>query len=329
MNEMQQEHETPKAVSTPNINKYFYIVIMTVVVILLAISVLIEGYLAYQKNVHFIKQKQQVALVLDNLKKDVVQQQKDIYTLQRTIQQNNYKISPSYIALITSYQLLTTANVVLQTNENKDQALALMLRAQNQIASFPEFLIINKTLANDITTVKNTAQPSKDELILQIKNLKQQITALTPDFALNIKTKNGDTNHQQCSQQANSLQCLIKLLANTLQNIVIISNKKATQIVLTSDQLTSLKLNLEIQLSEVEWAIIHEQPKIYQATLQQITNLLNTYFEKNNPVKNNIIPTLQKLQQINITKPLNIDPSLIIIESVMLQLTTKKPNLTD
>ena len=305
-----------------SISKRSYAMIMIVAILLLIISAATEGYLIYQKNFRAVNQKQGFVLFLKSIETTFAQQRKDINDLQNIAQQqSNYKISQNSIALITSYQLLITANSVLQMNGDKTQALALMMKAANQLADFPEFLAINKTLADDITAIKAAEQTPKEELIVQLQNLSQRIETLTPDFIMDAKiTPENEVNPDNAPQQntGGSLKCILKSIINALQNIIIISHKKSVQIVLTAEQATSVKLNLKMQLAEAEWAIMYDQPKVYQTTLLQIINSLNTYFTKNDQTKNNLLPELQKLQQVEITKPLNILASLTAVENTLL-----------
>jgi uncharacterized protein HemX len=298
--------------------KYLYTMIMVVAILLLIISASLEGYLIYQKDFRAIKQKQGFVLFLNNVEASFAQQRKDINDLQNIVQQqSDCKSSQNSTALMTSYQLLTTANSILQMNGDKARALALMLKAENQLADFPEFLVVNKILADDIAAIKATVQTPKEDLILQLQNLNQRVETLTPDLIIDAQTMPENTTNPSQQNADNSFKCILKSITNALQNIIIISHKKSAQIVLTTEQATSVKLNLKMQLSEAEWAIMYDQPTVYQTALLQIINSLNTYFAKNDQVKNNFLPELQKLQQIKITKPLNTLVSLNAIEDAL------------
>ena len=69
--------------------------------------------------------------------------------------------------------------------------------------------------------------------------------------------------------------------------------------------------NLHSMVEKIMWATLHQQPRIYQASLTQLTEWVQRYFVQDADVTRAMLADLNQLQKINIAPLLpNLDDAL-------------------
>lgn len=79
----------------------------------------------------------------------------------------------------------------------------------------------------------------------------------------------------------------------------------------------STKLNLQMQITLAQWALLHHDQPIYQSALQSVTHTLNNYFS--------LAPTTASLvSEIDVLEKTNINPQLPSLDTTLSLLASSK-----
>jgi uncharacterized protein HemX len=81
-----------------------------------------------------------------------------------------------------------------------------------------------------------------------------------------------------------------------------------------------LDMHLEMLLTQAQWAVIHQKPKLYQASLISATNWVKNYFVVTSPKTQGMLQGLSNLSSINIAPQLpSVSNSLNSVTSLISQ----------
>ena len=277
--------------------------------------------------------------------------QKQVVTLQNQLQQTQVTLteqSSAQQALQTSLQqivkisgynnagwvipeakyLINLADINLTINKNLPVAIKLLQLADKRIASLHDSALNNlrRTLATDVNTLQAAPQVDTVGLLLQINTINNQITSLA--FIPKSPAHDSKSTKQQSEQTKNPTlwQRFYHSTIEALENIVII-RRHDTKIepLLTETQQTYLMQNIRLHLEQAKWAVLHNHAKTYTSALKQTAKLVKFGFSHNLENAQNILTTLQKLQQINIEPPTpNINGSINALHAAMVPVSTKR-----
>jgi uncharacterized protein HemX len=323
--------------------------------LILIILVLLAGgiglsYICYHQQQQFAEQARALRNQLAQLNTITDRLQKDQQSLQGALEQAN-KGGNSYQytgTLLAANQLATAANIALKTENNINQAQALLTEALLLLTDTPGYSTVKQALESALVKLKSFTPLHQEEVVTQLIQLHQQVNSLEQTFAFTPRvnkyadqnTASGSTNGGNnntalatTTTSSPSFMASIKTLwhqtmlsmANTLRGVVTISHKEKLPLVLTTTQLNNLKINIQTLLLEATWAAEHRQAKIYKMALQEASTIFQTYFYADDKTKNDILPQLQKLQQIDIElKAMNIDEILKAIAYALQQNSSAK-----
>lgn len=309
------------------------------------LGILVGGYFGYKMCHDINKQNKVLTSQVAELTQNFTKQQQAQQEMQKTLQQLQQTSNANYYfnTLLTAHQLTLAANLSLKMENNVSKASLFLHDALQRVARVQELSSLKQALENDIARLKSSSAFDQEKIIIELNQLSQQVGALTQVFTV-VENKTGtskvegETSEQPSSTSASSStpaadnqtqhsilsiakwRHALKSMAGSLRHIIIIQHKETLPVALSNAQLISLKMNLQALLSEAIAAVNYNQPKAYHSSLKEVAMLLRTYFYGNKEVNDVTLPSLQKLQQIDLgSKALNVDETISKIETALEQ----------
>lgn len=192
------------------------------------------------------------------------------------------------------------AKMQLSINHDPEQALNLLKLAREQMnaANTTQFIELRNALSKDILALEDLPKLDYSHLLASLDKLKSEVNQLpaftaTPLEQTTASSKNSEKNWQQ--QLQNSL--------GSLKKMVIIRHHTTIKPLLSDQQLIFLKQNVELKLSQAEWALLYQKPSVYLSSLEAAKKLLTENYP-NASALNPIESQLDTLSKINIAPEL-------------------------
>ncbi|GEM_PF-1044078 len=293
-------------------------VCVSVLVLVLLSIIFYFGYVRLEKNTY------QLHRVIQEYKDHLTSAQNQFSGLQKTIaelQQNSQNQLSSQQQMINEIRnaqhdkregwvvaeaqyLTKLANDNLQVGDNVVLVIKLLQSADQTLRdlSDAQLLPIRKALAEDILALQNIPQVDLSGTYLQLSAMNDQVDKLSiPNKHVMNNDKSGVTDAKSKSWWREALQ----ETGDMLSKIVVIRYHNAHELpFIAPDQQANLYLNMHAQFELAMWGVVHKQPQIFQASLQQIEIWIKQYFVVDDTV------ALTMLNNINQLKLLNIRPDL-------------------
>jgi len=208
--------------------------------------------------------------------------------------------------LIETWHLLQLASLSLDFEKNIPATLSLLQLANQRLylISDPNLNTVRQLLVNDITSLRAIKPVDVSGIYMQLQSLRTQVLQMP------LVNKQYHSNAQRnllAQQVTNSTSYwgkTVNILGQALSQVLIIRHRTAPlEPLLAPDQEVILKQNLYWLFEQAQWAVLHQQPQVYQSSLQQLSQLITQYFQLNTQV-NIVLQTLTQLQQIDINPAL-------------------------
>lgn len=234
--------------------------------------------------------------------------------------------------------LIHLANLHLTIGHDATKALQLLQIASRrlQTVSNPVVFTLRHALLHDIAALKSASKLDVATIVLRLDQVSQAVQNLPvfPSKQLSpqiqtippVKLGNGE------------LPWYKKVLASLsgLKDLVVIRHiKKPITPLLSQEQQTFLRQNIQLKISQAEWAVLHQDPKLYKQSLKLAEQWLKNYY-RDQTAASRVLEDLQKLATINIKPRLpNISNSLNALSRRMIstphnfKIAPKKPKNTD
>jgi uroporphyrin-III C-methyltransferase len=280
--------------------------------------------------------------ITDNLQVRTLHNETDLQAAKKTLndlqtaQQQTQQVTQAQEKVITEWQsaqkgnltkwqiaeaqyLINTANDNLQFNQNPGLALILLQKAQQllQHVKQDDLLEIQKSLAADIAHLQSVSPIDITSLYLKLSVVAQQITQLPlPINPLSMPNKN------QALTVNTSLpwwKAGLNYSLDALGKIVIVrKNSNAALPLVLPEEINFLQHNLQSQLEDAMWALLHRNMIIYQLSLGRSIQWIERYFDQQSPLTKNVLQQLQQLRNINIQLPnINFAQTLQLIDTYL------------
>ena len=283
------------------------------------------AYFCFYEYKNLTQQNQTLQLKINALSLNLAKTLQNQQTIQDAVKKLRQNSNMSYYInlLSTTDQIVTAADLSIKNENNIARAIELINVAIDRIHDIHEFAPITQSLENNVATLKSTTTLAPEKIIMQLDKIAQQVNTLTQVLATPNKTTQTTTPATVTTTEEQTPSSFGKFMNNigqALHNVIIISHKKNVPIALTSSQLINLKLNLHTLVLNTILAVNKHQPNIYQTNLKEMADLLQTYFAANEEVQNNILPTIQQLQKIDLkVENTTLESSLQLIETTLKQ----------
>lgn len=285
--------ETEKPQSSPSRRGHtlgVFLVIQLVLIILLIASVL---YL-------WFSQQSQYRRTL-HLHTAVFRQQQQLTTLQAGLQSLAQPQEKRLRALNEAQYLSQLANINMTFQGNTALATELLKLAEQQIADIndPTLMPVRQALTEDITALQIAPKVDIAGIILKINALSQQLPKM-PVLPTLPKTQQAqmapiDTRTTPTWQKG------LQAVGHAFTKMVVIRRlDQPIEPFLIPDKQAYLMLNMQLKLSQAQWATIHGYTPVYEQNLQQVIDWIKQYFQQNSPITQNVLTQLQELQKMSI-----------------------------
>lgn len=306
MTETEQNTPTPPEEKSPALAKRALVFSMIALIIALIAGAVV--YLTWQQQSNLQSNLQdkrvQSQAQITALQEQVSNQQKQMASLQLTLNnlQKQTVMSKQYQQLSQIAYLVNLANLNLSIGHDPKSAEIILNTSLQKIAELndPALFTIKKSLNDDLVAIKKAQIVNPEDLVLRIDALNQKILALTilPDMQLKAP---GDT--AQTDKNLPWYKRFWQGLANLKDLFVIRKLDKPIAPLISPQQEAFLKQNIQTKLMLAEWAVLHQQPQLYQNSLNTVKSWLNDYFHDPKT-------TAEAQQEIAALLQLNVKPTL-------------------
>jgi len=244
---------------------------------------------------------------LTNQQQLITQQQSDILNINKFIVFDDARLK-----LIKSKYLIAEAIMLAKLGENKENIvhyLAVALKNLSGIAGDK-----TKNIQNDLNAsikyFSNLDLVAKSSTYQTLEKINAQLLLmpLVPD-------KFSPKENGQAQPQDAKSSFVDKFLAKVKELFVITKHDKAVSSFLTEAQRQDLFLLININFAQAKWALLQNQPVVYRAAINNIQELIKTYWVLNKTdVINNIIV------QLDVIKSKTIELDLQLLENAQEQI---------
>lgn len=198
--------------------------------------------------------------------------------------------------------LVRLANYNLSYGRDVPAAIALLQTADQRLAQLnaPALNQIRQQLANNITSLQAAGKLDMVGILAKISALQLQVKQLPliapPTFAAAATNKTTDSDKTQPVWR----RAFDHSLATLKELVIVRHHQQPIEPLLDSEQFMYLHQNLQLQLQQAQWAVLHGQQDVYQNSLQQAADWVEKYFASASPQTTAFIQTINQLQKINI-----------------------------
>jgi uroporphyrin-III C-methyltransferase len=233
--------------------------------------------------------------------------------LQSALQQNHYQ-NKDWLLLKARYYL-QLAQINAHWSNEQQATIALLQQADTLLLSTPDehLFAVRQAIAKEIAQLKAIPQIDITGLLSQLDAAQNTISDLPlkqpfkPTLASSEKNTEQKTSAAWKEKLHESMNALSKL-------VVIRRNDENIQPLLSPLQQNLLREGLRLHLQQAEWAVLQNNPAVYQLSLTRTINEIKRSFDTNATATQALIKQLQALQQekLSTTKPV-IDESLNLL----------------
>jgi uroporphyrin-3 C-methyltransferase len=231
-----------------------------------------------------------------------------------------FSANNNIILLANVKQLTQLAHYNLTYLHNSDSALMALTFAQNQLDQIisSDFRLENLRglVASSIASLKALPHIDIAATLAKLHDLQVKIPQLPLlSTAIPVTTiTNATTNGPEEKKWIGAIQDSFKSFR---QLIVIRRLDKPIEPLLPEAELQYLQHNLQLLLQQAQWALLHDEPAIYQSSLQQFQESVQTNFASDSVITQTIMQTINQLKKIDFpTFPLNLNAILEVLYTI-------------
>jgi uroporphyrin-3 C-methyltransferase len=199
-----------------------------------------------------------------------------------------------------AYFLVRLASANLQFTRNTGLAITLLKNADQELHTLndPRLQLVRKALAIDITTLQALPQVDTKVIYLRLTLLNNQMDKLSLQHQSSVGAMQPAAEIDQTqSWWRRGLQTVWQ----ALQKIVVVRHDQASEsAMITPAQQALVYQNLHALIMQSLWALLHNEPEIYQASLQQAADAIKKYCTPDAAETTKALNNIAELQQIDI-----------------------------
>ena len=279
--------------------------------------------------------QEQDALVAQQTRMDAALQQA---LQQMAQQQSEQQVQLPKWELAEAEYLLRLANQRLAMEQNPSSALTLLqaaddiMHASEQLGSYG----VRQAIAKDMAALTAVPVADVEGTFARLSALMEQaakLTYVTPTMASSVAlqesaiAETAESDHVSNSEpmaQTRTQQALAssqQVLVNTWQELKVLvrvqERSNADQLLLTPEVEAMLRMRMQLALSQAQIALLRAQQTVYQASLAQVTLMLQDYYRNTDLVAQAMHAQVAELQQVQVlaTMP-DISSSLYALQDL-------------
>ena len=201
--------------------------------------------------------------------------------------------------------LAQMAQLDLRFQNNINGAIVLLQAADQRLGavSSPNLLPVRQSIANSIVALQAVPAVDSVGILTRLSALMDQVQQLplVPQFQAPAPTVKQPKTNTKLDRYLTDWHNALANSSHVLAQLVIIRHhNEPIEPLLPPDQYAYLKQNIELQLQQAQWAVLHRQQIIYNTSLKNIMRWLTRYFTDNGVPSHSVIQAVADLQKINI-----------------------------
>ncbi|BFM13891.1 hypothetical protein R50073_00740 [Maricurvus nonylphenolicus] len=230
--------------------------------------------------------------------------------------------------------LLRLGNQRLLMERQPQGAIALLEAADQILRDIDDMNLfsVRKALAQDLATLKLAPSIDRTGLYLELAAFSQQVETLAfveierGEKPVEVQpTEPEITPSVAETWQQRLMASFNRALASLGRHVSIQTHIETPAPLLSIEEQVYVKQNLRLMFEQAQLALLREEQKVYQHSLQQAANWLQNYFQFN-PQVASMAEQIERLGAINIEQQLpNISGSLDSLQAFMADLHRLKP----
>ncbi|WP_242605241.1 uroporphyrinogen-III C-methyltransferase [Fluoribacter gormanii] len=222
--------------------------------------------------------------------------------IQNAVNQKFYQ-NQDWLLLKTRYYL-ELAQINAHWSNETDSTIALLEQADQLLKQLndPKILNIRQAIAKDIAQIQTLPSVDIAGLLSQLDAAQNSINDLSIPLPMSGNTPPKE-NTIPSSNDSSSWKVRLQSSMNVLEKLVVIRRHDQGIEPLMSPLFEALlKEKLRLNFQEAQWAVLNNEPFVYQLALKQAISSLKMNFNENIPSTAALIKKLTELQQKNITR---------------------------
>ena len=286
--------------------------------IMAAIALIVALYSNYTNNqaYHFSKQQMQdFKLAIDELKQQQSDTQTNLATIKaatsrtysnlqsqmqkinndlQTALQQHLDQKQDWLLLKARYYL-ELAQINAHWSEDQQVTISLLQQADDVLRTIPDekLFTVRQAIAQEITQLQGHAKIDIAGLLSQL-DAAQNVTANLP-----IKQPHSaQTINNETPKNLSPWRQKLQESLNVLEKLVVVRrNEEDIQPLISPLHQTLLRDSIRLNLQQAQWAILQNNPKIYDLSLTQALQTIKRSFDESEQSTQALIQQLQTLQQ--------------------------------
>ncbi len=210
--------------------------------------------------------------------------------------------------LLKARYYLELAQINAHWSDNYSAAISLLQQADKLLGqlSSPKVFTVRQAIAKEIAQLKAIPNIDIAGLLSQLDAAQASVSNLTLQTVVDQKKSDEDSavkNESTKNANRSAWQIRLQDSVNLLEKMVVVRRDNEHITPLMSPLYESvLKESIRLNLQEAQWAILNNNPEVYQLALKQaILNLTRT-FNKASPNTAALLKQLNDLQQVKIAQ---------------------------
>lgn len=217
--------------------------------------------------------------------------------------------------LLRARYYLELAQINAHWSGNQEVTIALLQQADKVLHDIAEQKAyeIRQAIAKELAQFKTLAQVDIPGILSQLDAA--QNTLVTLPIKQPFSSMQNNPQQQKTKDENASWHKRFKQSMNVLEKLVIIRRNDSDTLPLISPlHQTLIRDSIGLNLQQAEWAILQNNPAVYQLALTQALTAIKRTFDENTAATQALIKQLEALKQVNLisTKPV-IEESLSLL----------------
>ena len=207
-----------------------------------------------------------------------------------------------------AHYLIKLADDHLQLSHNQKMAITLLQQAEKTLQNSQDsnLLEIRKAIANDLANLQALPQVDITSLYLRLSALNEQIDKL-PFPANPLASDESQNTSTPIAKDLPWWKAAMEYTRQGLNKIVIVRKTGSDNLPLVMpDEKLFLVQNLHVQMESAMWAVLQQNPEIYQASLMRAATWVQQYFAQNAQETKSMLENLEEAKKIDI-KPISVN----------------------
>ncbi len=221
-------------------------------------------------------------------------------TLQSAMQQRWYQVNDWLMLKARYYLELATINA--NWSNDVHTTSALLLQADTLLANLHDqrLFTVRQSIAKEIMQLNSVSIVDIAGLLSQVDAAQHSIATLPIKNAA-IISKQADTMDRNNLATSSTWRDRLKQSLNQLKKLVIIRHHdEAIQPLFTTAYETMLRETIRLNLQAAQWAVLQNNPAVYQLSLTQAIDNIKSAFDLDATSTQVLMNQLKQLQQIQI-----------------------------